>query len=457
MMTSSAQPALDKRWRFAESQLFTFPFLSVAYYFVLIFNFPRFSSSLTDVAYRVDPNLLKYFGGGVLVFSLALILISTMMNHRSLTGAFSYLIFVLVFVPICAVYHISDGSTVFVLACFASLALAFVLFRDRGAPVTGLNPAWDRRIAAAFALYAGLVLLYLASRGALQFSFLDLATVYDVRAEAGAGGRIATSRWFSISAYVATSVVLAYGLLYRNWFACLFGLANAYLLYNAFGHKLYLFAAVLTVAGFLFMRLRGGSGFVFLVALALMATYVMSGIDAFGLSKIAWFVDQTFARRFIYLQPYLAFAWYDVFLEKPMILMSNSILFRNFIEYPFDLPYTTVVSLEMYGKVFVPNTGIFGTGFAHFGLPGIALFTTVAYLLLSYIDHTARRMGSRFLVMAALMPSMLFFEAEVMTVLTSFGLILLIAACMVANFLRDNPNFLRAPYWPRGNPALRYQ
>lgn len=427
-------------------RLLPIPVAALSLYWLFVACFPIFDPMLGDLAFRVMPNNLKIITGSCFVIFLALLLAVFVPSHKSLTGFFSHLIFSVVFIPLCAVYGISDGATSFVLACMLSLALAYILFGRQRVSVAKLNPAIDRPIMSFFVVFALGGLAFLLAQGALKFSFLDFRSVYALRADAQLGEGPVAERWITTSAYIASSFLIAYGLLYRSASVAILGMANSYLLYNTFGFKLFLFVVPIAICACAYMRRASP------VILPIVLCGVMTAVLFFSDSSNSYVfgvvdaVNQTIIRRFIYAQPYLAFAWYDVFIDKPMIALSNLFFVKDILSYPFDDPYVVLVGREMFGWNFVPNTGIFGTGYANFGFPGIVGFTLVTYALLKYIDETSVMARSAFLVCGAAMPAILFFEADLIASIISFGLGLVLVICWIVRRYVSRSGAMSAPF-----------
>lgn len=426
-------------------QLLQLPTAALALYWLLVACFPIFDPMLGDLAFRVMPSTLKMIVGSAFVVFLALVLTVFVPSHRSLTGFFSHLFFCVVVIPLCAIYGISDGPTVFLSTCVASFAISCIIFGRQRTSVGVRNPSIDRPIMAFFVVFVVAVLAYLLAQGSLKFSLLDFRSVYMLRAEAQSGEGPVAERWIMVSAYIGSSFLIAYGLLYRSASIAILGMVNSYLLYNTFGFKLFLFVIPIALCAYVYIRKSSPVALPAALCAVMTIVFFMTESSNSVVHAVVDGVNQTVIRRFIYAQPYLAFAWYDVFLDKPMIALSNLFFVKDILSYPFDDPYVVLVGIEMFGRNFVPNTGIFGTGYANFGLLGILAFTLATYALLKYIDETSVMARSALLVCGAAMPAILFFEADLIASIISFGLGLVIVICWIVRRYVSRKGALSAP------------
>src|SRR5690606_26014225 len=118
---------------------------------------------------------------------------------------------------------------------------------------------------------------------------------------------------------------------------------------------------------------------------------------------------------------YMSFAWFETFSVYPHIYMSNEFLVNRFLDYPYDVNYSMIVSRHVFQLEFNPNSNIMSYGFANFGYIGIVIYALFSFSLMYLVDFSSHRVGSLYLRLGALAPATLFLEADPWVVLVSFG------------------------------------
>jgi len=419
---------------------------SLALYWLLVACFPIFEPILGEAAYRVEPSDSKIIYGSIFVSFLSVVLASFVPTHHSVTGFFSHMIFCLVFVPICVVYGMSGGATSFLVACAMGLGISYMILGRQVPCPAKPNKKVDVPIIIFFAVYSILGLIYLLVQGMVRFSPLDFQSVYALRAEGALGKSAIAARWVPSSAYVASSFLIVFGIFYNNRWALLLGVGNSYILYNAFGFKLFLFVVPIVVGSYAYLKAKNPVVLQVGICLVMLVSFSCSELSSGVIQELVSSMNEVVIRRFIYAQPYLAFAWYDTLVDEPMVMLSHLPLISKVASYPFDKHYVFIVADEIFGRVFVPNTGVFGSGYANFGLSGVPIFVVAVFAMLKYIDETSVMAQSPLLVFGSLMPSVLFFEAEPVTCVTTFGLGLVLVICWIVRRYVSRSGVMSAPF-----------
>jgi len=126
-------------------------------------------------------------------------------------------------------------------------------------------------------------------------------------------------------------------------------------------------------------------------------------------------------RRAFFVPADLNYIYFDFFSSTDFIYWSHSIL-KNIFTYPYETMPVYVIGDFLGYPEMAANTGIFGTGYMHFGILGILLYLFVATLLINLVQqlHTLPYWVINAVV---LMPFIsIFLSADLPTALLTHGL-----------------------------------
>lgn len=386
-------------------------------YGLLLLNFRFYEEALTLYAYRVAFNPAKIPIAIAIISMLGTVLALAVPSHRSIVGVFAHLCFAVSFVPLCAAYTISDGSTAFLVSCGGALALSFILFGRRYALSTNSTASVDSKIALFFIILMCGAISYLAISGSLSVSFISFNDVYQLRSDADFGFSPRAGRIITTSAYTATSFILVFGILRRKITFIGLGMANSYLLYSTFGFKLFLFFPFIVLSIFVYYRAKNSYIILFALIILLSASYL---INAYEYNFAERALDMT-VRRYLYTPGFISLAWHDTFIDEPYVMLSNISIIKNFIQYPFDVPYSSIVAQKIFDTESNPNTNVLGYGFANFGYFGVFSYSVFTFGCMMIIDRIAVSLNSGYLRLGTAPLTVLFLEADPIVAIISFG------------------------------------
>ena len=263
---------------------------------------------------------------------------------------------------------------------------------------------------------------------------LDLLSVYEVRAEY-LTRRVGPVLGYFIpwQANVINILILCWALHKRK--LCLLAAAGIaqVLLFGMTGHKSFLLAPLLASGVLLvwgrknfLLYLFGGATAMILVSYTL---FLVTG-NHLGPSLLI--------RRLFFVPAANHFIYYDFFsrLENPFVMLSNSIL-APFIQYPYDMPITRVISWAYWGRDFGPNVGYLGDAFEHFGFMGMFLFSVILGLFLHAVDSVAGRLPSNIVAAVIATPAMALTNSALFTSLLTHGLIPAAVLLWLLRFLEE--------------------
>lgn len=159
-----------------------------------------------------------------------------------------------------------------------------------------------------------------------------------------------------------------------------------------------------------------------------------------GISSAIYFISgnlfavSVFVRRVLYVPAMLNHHYHELFSEIGFVYYSHSV-FSFLSDYPFQQSYQTLVGSYVFGNSLAhANTGIFGTGYMHFGYPGVIVFAAIVGMIAAFVDSTkVARLEPRFAgAVFALPVSTIFSSADLFSGMLTNGLLvaaLLLAAC----------------------------
>lgn len=405
-------------------------------YALLLLNFSIFEESLEPYAYRLAPNPEKSLLAITMISILGAVLALRVPHHRSLVGGFSHLAFVVIFVPLCAIYTLSDGATAFVASCCGALAVSFFVFGRRENIELGRLPNLDRFVMFFFLFIVLFVFINLIMDGKVRFSFLDFRDVYNLRSDMKFEEVSVSNRIITISAYTSSSFLLVYGLLYRRIFIIILSIIFSYILYNSFGLKLFLFFPFITILLYVYYMYMKTFSMILVLISVMFVVYLNEIFQIWFLTSPLDFFGQLVVRRYFYVPGYLSFAWYDTFLEEPYVYLSNVFGINKILTYPFDISHSSVVAYSIYGRDFNPNTSILSYGFANFGYIGIFIFCIFTYTMLDFIDYCSFIIKNIYIRLSSISISFLFLESDPIVVFISFGFGLIFMICIIIFLVR---------------------
>jgi hypothetical protein len=293
------------------------------------------------------------------------------------------MIYLFLLVPIMALYGMRDGPRSFVYTISLGFCIISLLQAGRFLRVRPLGVDVFLVILAVIGLITAYVYSGLLLTGGWQRINFDLVAIYDVR-EAYLEARFPLMGYVvPWQAHVINLAVLVFAVHFRWPVLGLASIAGQLALFAMTNFRTFLFAPIMVMLIYwlahskyrlhLFVLAAGGG------SMATLVIYYASG-DPF------W--PSTFIRRVFFEPALIHFYYHDWFSNNPQIHLSNSIL-SWFIEYPYDMRVTHVISHAYYGREGGPNVGIFGDAFAHFGYIGILMMSAALGLLLKVLDGCA--------------------------------------------------------------------
>ena len=336
------------------------------------------------VAARVDAAKL-------LVAALALVGLSLLLPRR-LKGPADYVVtglFDISFVPCCTYWALSNQPW-WQEALIVSY-WGFVLLVTRipiHARTYYVKGAQDVMFLAA----RGLVLLgaiLIVAGGHLTLR-LALSDVYSVRAVWASEGSGLSTYLFPWLANALLPVLLAYAWRNRRFGELLILGFAAYMLFTSTGMKAYLFMPVLVAAVLVFAGRRPPSwmvpGGLSLFAGAMFLLDSVTGTNGWSSLGI---------RRVLLIPAQLTSVYLKFFTANPVTHLSDSILLRGWLLYPYPASVAEVIGKFLNEPSMNANTGLAADGFANFGVMGSLVWAVLLGLLIQLLRAATQDRESR--------------------------------------------------------------
>ena len=103
-----------------------------------------------------------------------------------------------------------------------------------------------------------------------------------------------------------------------------------------------------------------------------------------------YFILSLITRRVFFTPVIWTFRYFNFFDNNQFIYWSNS--FLSFIfEYPYDIPYTLLISRDLGFKSVWANNTFFSTGYMHAGLVGTIFYSILVGFILNFIDSSSTK------------------------------------------------------------------
>jgi hypothetical protein len=219
----------------------------------------------------------------------------------------------------------------------------------------------------------------------INFSFSD---VYELRASpeaiasyAGIFGYL--NHW---TVKVFNAFLISVALLHRRYLLALVFIAVQVMFFAFSGHKAVLFSVALVIGLYIFDKLKHH---------AILIIYSMVGIVSLMLLYHYlvhdYMLPSILIRRAFFVPTDLNYIYFDYFSSYDYLYWSNSSVLKDyFITYPYDRPSSFVIGDYMGFPDLAANTGIFGSGYMHFGLIGIIIYMALFAIYVNLVQQFSR-------------------------------------------------------------------
>jgi len=370
--------------------------------------------SYTGMILNIDA--FKMFETYFLLFFFSFILEHCIKKPSSF---FILFLFLLLVVPLTSIYSLQNQSREYLYMVLTSFLVIILSSKARAIKIKTLKNG--RMVAINLSIFIGFMLFsWIIYRGGLSFINFNLFKVYDFRREARElifPGRM--SYLMTFFGKVINPTLIAYSLWKKNKSMILITIFIQVLFFSITAHKAVLFYPMLILFVYYF-RNKKYIGQMLPSGLAVVALF--SSIYYWVTGELA--LVTLFVRRVLFVTALNHYRYFETFKEMGYLYFSGKAWFPKIIEYPFELPVPNLISMIYAGhpNAWI-NTGFLATGYMHFGMTGMLIYSIIVGLIFRYIDYFAKHFLPMWLCIAVMItPTFSLISADLPTALMTHGI-----------------------------------
>jgi hypothetical protein len=219
---------------------------------------------------------------------------------------------------------------------------------------------------------------------------LSLSDVYAVRTVWASEGSWMSTYLFPWLANVLLPFLSVYAWKNRRLGEFLILGFTAYMLFTSTGMKAYLFAPAVTVVVFLIAEWRPLSSIVPVGLCFFASTMIL--LDKIT-RTISW--SSLGLRRILFVPAHLTSVYLEFFAANPVIRLSDSILLRGWLRYPYPTSVAHMIGAVLGEPAMNANNGLVADGFANFGVVGVLIWAVLLGVLIQLLRALTERHENR--------------------------------------------------------------
>jgi len=409
------RPFLDRTLQLAVAYLF---FIGLSYIYIV------------DIStYWNHRGFLYDFSFGSLLVSICLIFIYSFSISRNLTVVDSLLLVALYmhFIPSLVLFSLGDAGTYYICMVTLGYVLVFVFSKIKMFPPTIGNLSGEWLLRGCLAITVSIISLMLAF-GAYKYFNLNILKVYEYRA-------VTAKNLPTIFGYILSpvskiilplSIVLCIN--YKKYFLLLFSVFLTIVFFGLTHHKSVLFASFFVVLiYFLLSRVRTirvfDLLFLFIVLLAVVEV-VSRQYFGYGDKEVPGELVSIIIRRAFFIPPLLDQFYLDFFTNNELYYWASSKVSVGLIDSPYLVTAPKLIAREYFdAKDMSSNTGFIGSGYANLGVYGMAIYSIMVGITLSFLQAHGKRLGHVFVIIISfILVYALLMSSDFLTVSLTHGL-----------------------------------
>jgi hypothetical protein len=330
------------------------------------------------MGFGLDFDMIKYFEGWI-IYVLLFLLLNRLKKH---VLYISLLIsFLLVIPPIITLYSFRSESSYDFYTMIIPYAGILLMISTKKMKIKYIRGGDKAAVALALILTSIVFLHYIVTVGLNHINF-DLAKVYDLRKEYGLATNSGIFGYINSWTTKVLNIFLISIFFYkRHFLMALIFLMLQILIFGFSGHKEVLFSLMLIVGLYLLSKSKKLSTIIIFSALGTIGTLL---IYYFMTNDLM--IPSILIRRAFFVPADLDYAYLDYFSSHNFLYWSNSVL-KYFLHYPYDVPPVFVIGGYLGHPNMAANTGMFGSGYMHFGIFGIIIYGVIIAFIINIIQQ----------------------------------------------------------------------
>ena len=377
-----------------------------------------FISKNFGASYYLDINNQKLVISYALTIVLSIGVVNIFRTIKAPSSITLILLLVFLVIPIQSVYGLTNQSTLFVInILLAYLMTAIAVTKLPTIKIVGTKGIFGIGLYVLM-LITLVVYGYLIATGGLQRINFNLSIVYEVRDEYNEKSFGLLGYLLPWQAHVINLLFLSHAVYFKRKKMIAVALVMQLLIFGMTNFKSFLFAPLLII-----VLTIGFKKYKDFNPLSILSKLSMIGIVVSYAYYLIYDDIQyvsTFVRRLFFAPAHIHFNYFNFFINNQYVYLSNS-LFSSFLEYPYSVGVTRLVSAYATGKEYSMNSGIYGDAFANFGYAGIWIFSIVLIIVLKVLDSIAQKLPLPISISIIAIPSMALVNSAFFTVMLTHG------------------------------------
>jgi len=397
--------------------IFIFLFL-LLYRFILDFSYCLVIYFVWSYAkFGLNLNYFKLIESYLLLFVILFLIPKT---KEKLSNIIVGLLILLSYIPTLTLFAFVDQPRLYMYAITGFWILVFLFLKIPIFSFVPLKHSQARILK--YVIFFGLsAIVFFQIYKYLGFSLnFNLIKVYEIRKKYIQANIPFSGYLFNWVGHIISPVFFAIFFTQRKWFLLGLVLFLQILLFSITGLKNFLFI-LLFVPVLIWVANRKDP--IIWVAIGLIIL-ILLGMLAYFLINDLW-VLSLFTRRTLLVPAQLSFFYYDFFSKSGPIFLSQHRLFRNFLDYPYEL-----LPSHLIGKVYFnspemgANNGIYADAYMNFGFLGFILWAFLLATILRLVDSLSKDKEAAITFVAIFMPILSIINSALFTTLLTHGLLL---------------------------------
>lgn len=384
--------------------------LDLAYYFIIspVWTYSRLIFKF---------NALKLFESYVLLF---IIFILMPKSPKKLSNMVIWLLILISYIPILTLFGLMDQSRIYVYAITGFWILVFSLYQTPNILILPLKKMQSKLLRNSIFICLSVVVFFLIYKYIGLFINFNLTKVYDIRSDFININIPLAGYLFTWLAYIVNPVFFAVFWAKKKWLPLVLIIILQIIIFSVTGMKSFLFALPF-VLGLIWITKQKKP--LFLITIALIVI-ILCGMLSYWLMDDLWISSLT-TRRSLLVPAQLSFFYHDFFSTHQPIFLSYHHIFKNFINYPYQLKPPNLIGKVYFNRSrLAANNGIYADAYMNFGFVGFIFWGIFLSIILKLINAFSKNKNIRITIATIAMPVMFLTNGALLTCLVTHGLIL---------------------------------
>jgi len=404
---------IKKRYKYIYNIIAIFSYkitLDLAYYFIIsrVWLYDKFVLNLNNL------KLIESY------FLLFVIFVLMPKSPKKLSNIVIWLLVLISYIPILTLFGLMNQSRMYVYAITGFWILVFFLYQTPDIFVLPLRKMQSKLLRNSIFVCLSVVVFFLIYKYIGFFINFNLAKVYDIRSDFINTNIPLAGYLFTWLAYVVNPIFFALFLNKKKWLPFILVIFLQILIFSVTGMKSFLFALPFVLGLALVIKQRRPFFLITIIVIAI----ILCGMLSYWLMDDVWISSLT-TRRSLLVPAQLSFFYHDFFSKNPYTFLSQHHIFKNFINYPYELNPPHLIAKTYFNRPQMgANNGIYADAYMNFGLVGLVFWGIFLVIILKLINAFSKNKNIKMTIATIAMPIMFLTNSALLTCLVTHGLIL---------------------------------